>query len=295
MIAVLFAILSGVSYGASDFGGALATKRNDAWIVTLLVQIISLLALAVVLWLTFSGQVTAIDLVWGVIGGAGATVGLITFYRALAEGPMSAAASVTALVGSTLPVGVGLALGEVPNQPTLVGVALAIPAAIIVSAGGLDTDADDAVANPRTRTLLAAQTAATRRLSVLAGLGFGVFFIALAQASPDSGLLPLLGARVASVIGLICLLTIRRGWDKVHVGDLPTIVGAGILDFAANALYLLALADGSVTWVAAVVSLYPVATVVLARLVLSENLSRAQLFGLGMAASSLVFFGLGAG
>ena len=64
---------------------------------------------------------------------------------------------------------------------------------------------------------------------------------------------------------------------------------------AANSLYLLALADGSITWVAAVVSLYPVATVLLARLILNERLSRVQVAGLAMASTALVFVSLGAG
>ena len=294
MFPVLLATLSGLSYGASDFSGALATKKNDAALVTLVVQVVSFAALAVILILTFDGTVLPSDLAWGALGGVGATLGLTTFYRALADGPMSTAASVTALIGALLPVSVGLLLGEIPNNPTLIGIALAIPSAIIVSVGGLDAHAFSPSLNPRARTVARAQISATRRLSVIAGLGFGVFFTALAQTSADSGLFPLVGARGASVAVLAVLLTVRGSWSHIERSDYPSVGVAGVLDCSANSLYLLALADGSVTWVAAVVSLYPVATVLLARLLLKEELSRVQVAGLVMASSALIFVGLGA-
>ncbi len=294
MLAVLFATISGISYGASDFSGALATKRNDAALVTLVVQIVSFATLGVVLYFTFDGTVLASDLAWGALGGLGATVGLTTFYKALADGPMSTAASVTALIGALLPVSVGLLLGEVPNNPTLIGIALAIPAAIIVSVGGLEAHALSRNLNPRARTTERARVAATRRLSLIAGLGFGIFFTALAQTSADSGLFPLVGARAASVAMLAVVLTIRKTWSTIERRDHLSIGVAGLLDCSANSFYLLALADGSVTWVAAVVSLYPVATVLLARLFLKEDLTRVQIVGLAMASSALVFVGLGA-
>ncbi|MFT7474762.1 MAG: putative membrane protein [Verrucomicrobiales bacterium] len=294
MIAVLLATLSGLSYGAGDFSGALATKRNNAALVTLIVQVISFAALGVLLLFTFDGAITTADLAWGALAGLGATVGLTTFYRALAEGPMSTAASVTALIGSLLPVSAGLLLGEVPNNPTLVGIALAIPSAIIVSIGGLEAHSLARTLNPRARAAARAQIAATRRLSIVAGLGFGVFFVALAQASPDAGLFPLVGARAASIVVLAAILTFQKTWNRVDRADYAPIGVAGLLDCAANSFYLLALAGGSVTWVAAVVSLYPAATVILARIFLKEHLSRVQIVGLVMASSSLVFVGLGA-
>jgi len=74
MFAVLLAVLSGVSYGASDFSGALATKRNDAALVTLIVQVISFAAIGILLVIGFGGgEPTVPDLLWGALGGLGAT------------------------------------------------------------------------------------------------------------------------------------------------------------------------------------------------------------------------------
>ncbi len=294
MIAVVFAVLSGVSYGASDFSGGLATKRNNAFLVTFVVQLISLGSLAVILAFSSSATVTVVDLAWGAVGGLGATVGLTTFYKALADGPMSTAASVTALVGSLVPVLTGLALGEVPNGLTLAGIALAIPAGIVVSAGGERSARLRFDELPRIRAKRRFNTANTRRLSILAGLGFGLFFIALAQPSGDAGLYPLIGARCASVLGLAALLTVRRTWGAPNRLDWTAIGIAGLLDCSANTFYVLALDGASFTWVSAVVSLYPVATVLLARLVLSERITGAQMVGLAGAGVALSLVGIGA-
>jgi drug/metabolite transporter (DMT)-like permease len=59
-------------------------------------------------------------------------------------------------------------------------------------------------------------------------------------------------------------------------------VGAGLLDVTANGLYLLAVREGLLSVVAVLSSLYPAATVVLARAVLGERLRPAQLAGLGL-------------
>lgn len=294
VIAVIFAALSSVSYGAADFSGGLATKRNDAVLVTIAMQVISLISLLLILVVSTRGVATPADLVWGSVGGIGATVGLTTFYKALADGPMTTAASVTGLVGSLVPVVTGLALGHIPNNLTLAGIGLAIPAGILVSAGGITTEAGTMIGTPRSRARHRLETARTRRLSMVAGLGFGLFFVALAQTSSEAGLFPLVGARVASVVALALLLSARGAWARPHRADWPAILLAGVLDCSANSFYLLAVADASFTWVAAVVSLYPAATVVLARIVLRERIAGIQVAGLIGACSALLLVGVGA-
>jgi uncharacterized membrane protein len=294
VIAVVFAVFSGVSYGAADFAGALASKRNNASLVTIVVQIVSLVSLGAVLTVSTTGTIIATDMWWGALGGIGAAVALTTFYAALAEGPMSTAASVTALVGSLVPVLAGVALGEIPNRMTLFGMGIAIPAAIVVSVGAAGVHERRVAASPRARARDRARSARTRRLSLIAGLGFGLFFVALAQTSAEGGLYPLVGARVASIALLAVVLTGQKAWGVVAKPDWPAVIVAGLLDCAANSFYLLALTDGSFTWVAVVVSLYPVATVLLARFLLGEQITRVQTVGLVMAAVALVLVGAGA-
>ena len=293
MIAVALAAVSAVSYGASDFSGAVATKENNATIVTAAVQVVSLLSLLVILWQYPSGQLNMIDLVWGAVGGLGAALGLVAFYQALAWGPMSVAAALTAMWSSAIPVLTGLALGDRPGALTLVGIAVAVPSAVLVSVD--DSAFSHTVeATPRDRVVNWRHQARTRMLAIVAGMGFGLFFIALSRTSADGGLYPLLGARVASIAGLAITLSRARQWATIAWRWWPIVIVAGLLDCAANAFYLTAVRSGSLTWVAAISSLYPVTTVLLARIVLHERLGRIQRYGMGAAGLALVLVGVGA-
>jgi len=124
--------------------------------------------------------------------------------------------------------------------------------------------------------------------ALLAGAGFGLFFVALHGTGDDAGLYPLLGARMASV-PVLALITWRGGGSLTSVlrgrGAWP-VVACGVLDMAANALYLVALRHGMLSVVSAVVGLYPAATVILAQGVLAERVGRVQLGGLAVAAAA---------
>ncbi len=293
MIAVLFAAVSGMAYGASDFSGALASKENDSVLVTAAVQVVSLAAVVLLLVVYPFGVFQMSDLVWGGAAGLGATLGLTTFYKALAIGPMSTAASITALCSASIPVLYGLLKGIVPSTMTLAGIGLAIPAAVLVSVGGMALHAASPMMPPREIVGAKGNAGQTRVLSVVAGFGFAWFFIALAQTSADAGLYPLLGARAASIGILVVALTTQRGWAPIRASQWLILLIAGLLDFAANSLYLLALDGDNFTWVAALSSLYPVSTVLLARAFLNERLAALQLVGMAMAGGALVFVAIG--
>ena len=130
-------------------------------------------------------------------------------------------------------------------------------------------------------------------LAVGAGLMFGAFFIFLDVAGDDSGVWPLIGMRSASM-GLVAsaALVLRKPW-RPPSGTLGAIAAAGLLDVAANVLYLLATRRGLLTLVAVLTSMYPAVTVVLARMVLKERFVRTQIAGLLFAAASIVLIVLG--
>jgi drug/metabolite transporter (DMT)-like permease len=292
VFAVVLAVLSSVSYGAADFAGAMAAKSTSSTAVTTLVQAVSLITLGAVLILDPPAATRAADLGWGAVGGVGTAVALACFYRALAIGPMSVAAATTALVGALVPLVAGVLFGERPSGVTWLGIAASIPAAVLVSAGGAG-HGHLRLATPREQVFMRAQQMFTIQLSVIAGLGFGVFFVALSRTGPESGLYPLVGARAASIAVLMTAIALARSWGGVARSSVGYVVVAGVLDCAANSCYLLALEDGDLTWVSAVVSLYPTTTVLLAGVVVRERISRLQFVGLLLAGVALAMVTIG--
>jgi drug/metabolite transporter (DMT)-like permease len=211
----------------------------------------------------------AADLGLGVLGGLAGAAGVGLLYQALGIGPMSVVAPTTALLAAVVPVVAGLIEGERPSAGVGVGMALALAAIVLVAAEG---EGSLKPADPR--SLL---------FALGAGLGFGLFFVALSHTGDDAGTWPLLGARATSVTAVGVLALLGRVRPHLPEGARALTVTAGTLDVTANLLYLLAVRDGLLSVVSVLVALYPVSTVVLARVVLRERFASLQRVGMVLA------------
>lgn len=267
-VSAVLALLSALTYGVGDFCGGSAARRSPAVAVVLWSHIVGL-ALVVVSLPLVHGDLRASDLAIGAAGGLAGAVGVGLLYQALAIAPMGHVAPITALLAAAVPVATGLATGDRPSLGAVTGMALALAAIVLVSAEG------DGSFRPADARAL--------RLSLGAGLGFGCFFVALAQTGDGAGTWPLLGARCASV-GVVGLLAVLGRVDHEVTPDAWLFtVAAGIFDVAANLLYLLAVRDGLLSVVSILAALYPVSTVVLARVVLKERFVAVQRVGMALA------------
>ncbi|MGW0806918.1 EamA family transporter [Nonomuraea sp. NPDC002799] len=266
-VTVFLATACAVVYGTADFFGGLATRRAQVLSVVVLSQIAGL-ALILVLLPLLPGSFSSGALLWGLAAGLSGAAGLVLFYRALAMGVMSVVAPTTAVTSAALPVLFGLASGERPAFWALVGVLLALGSVLLVSQ---DRSGDG-------RGSLTSMAAA-----LAAGAGFGGFFILLSMAPHETGLWPLVGARMSSITAVLLLALITRRALRPGAGALPIILAAGVLDMAANVLYLLAQQGGLLSLVAVLVSLYPASTLLLARKVLGERLRALQIAGVACA------------
>ncbi|MGY1832976.1 EamA family transporter [Geodermatophilus sp. SYSU D01180] len=278
-MAMVLALASAVVYGMADFCGGIASRRAAAAAVVALSQAAGLVAVVLLLpWL--GGSPTPADLGWGAAAGVAGGAGLLLFYRALATGVMSVVAPVTAVAAAALPVVGGLLLGERIGVLAALGILLALVAVVLVAAeGGLSS--------------LRTARPASVGPALTAGAGFGLFFVLLDRTGEDSGLSPLLAARVVSVL-LIGGLALASGRSLlVSRRVLPVVVLAGVADMTANALFLVATQVGEQLAITGVLaSLYPASTVVLAQVVLRERLAGAQRAGLAVAAAAVVLIAL---
>ncbi len=276
-MAVLLALASAAVYGVADYCGGRATREASAFAVTAFGQSVSLALLLVILPVLGDPSPPLADWLWGAGAGAAGAIGLLAFYHALSKGSMSVVAPTTAVVSVSIPVAVGLALGERPGAVALIGIGVAVMAIVLVSGALLGS----AIPTPPRITAFA----------VLGGLGFGLIFVFFERTSDASGLWPLVAARLASIPLVVTAalafrqpLGVGRAW--------PIALASGALDMTANVLYLLATRAGLLTIVAVVTALYPVSTVALAFGLDGERVSRSQGVGMVLALAALAMVSL---
>lgn len=273
-MSVLLALLAAVSYGISDFVGGAASRREPALRVLLVSYPVGLVLMVALLPLV-PGRLDPGTLLWSGTAGLAGAAGVVLLYLGLAAGPMAVVAPLTAVASAVVPVTVGIGFGERPPALAYLGVGLALLAVALVSRGPGDAGR-------------APVTVRAVGLALLAGVGFGCYFVLLSRAPESSGGWPLVVSRLSSTLaaGGLALATGRAG--RLAPGVCRFAVLAGALDALANLAYLLAVRQGLLSLVAVLVALYPAATILLARLLLGERTGRAQRLGLAVAAGSVV-------
>jgi drug/metabolite transporter (DMT)-like permease len=274
----LLALTSSLLWGAGDFLGGTLSRRLPAIAV---VGVSQALALLVFLLLAVGTGEAATGMpaaawAWAAAAGVCGLVGLVAFYAALAAGTMGVVAPLAAL-GVLVPVVVGLLGGDRPTSLQAVGAALGVAGGVLASGPEL-------------------RSGASRRPVVLAlgaGVAFGLVLVSLAEASASSPLLTLVGMRTTSVALLAVVALAARSLGGVRGRDLPLLGLVGLLDGGANFAYAVASTLGLLSLVAVLASLYPAVTVVLARLVHHERMSRVQDAGIVAAVAGVALVAAG--
>jgi drug/metabolite transporter (DMT)-like permease len=281
MLAICLAVASSLGYGVGDFAGGLAARRAPVLRVVTVTLLVSL-AFEVALWPAVGGRWSAAALLWGGAAGLASAAASALLYRSLALGPMSVLSPVTAVVSAALPVAAGLAAGERLTAAGACGVTLAVVAVVAVSTG---TGTSGRAGRPGPAALL---------LAVAAGAGIAAQLICLSRSPHDSGIAPLIACRAVSVAVLLPVAVLRRGPapSRPLLPRPGPAVAAGLFDAAGNLAFLLAVRGGTLVVVAVITALYPAGTVLLARRVLAERLTRWQLAGLAAAAAAVTILAL---
>jgi drug/metabolite transporter (DMT)-like permease len=202
-------------------------------------------------------------------GGAAGCFGIGCFFAAMARGPMSIVAPIASL-GAVVPVTVGLARGDQPAAIQVVGLVLALAG---IAMAVREAERPHAAEVPARSVLLAA----------LAGLGFGTFFTGLDAAASHDALWAVVGGRIGGSAAVILAALALRPALGLRRAALPALLAVAVLDTLANVLFAAATREGLLSLVAVAGSLYPVATILLARVVLQERLVRVQQLGIGLA------------
>ena len=262
---VLLALSSAFAYGTADFIGGVASSRHSLWQVVLVAQAAGALVMLGA-GLVVPGSPAAPDFAWAILAGAGSATGSIFLFRGLARGRMGLVAPISAVGAAALPVLAGVALGERPSWLAWVGVLAALPGIWLVSR---ETTPDGSA---RTRGALVD--------GAVAGAGFGILFIALAQISDDAGPLPLAANQlIGAILTLIAATSLRQPWRPSR-----KVVGwgsaSGVLGASGTFAFMVATETTSLGIAGVLASLYPAITVLLAAIVLGERIDTGQRTGI---------------
>lgn len=263
---VVFGLSASLCWGSGDFSGGLASRRANAASVIVGAYTIGLVLLVSLALIWREPFARPIDLLWGGLAGVAGVLGLLAFYSALATGKMGLAAPVSAILTATLPVLFSIFTTGLPHPLQLGGFVLALLAI------GLISRPDRVGGSPK-----------GIGLALVAGCGFGCFFILISRVNHAETFWPLAVARFTSVLFLLIIVRIRQQPALPRLSVAPLVLLAGILDAFGNVFFVLAAHTGRLDIAAVLASLYPAATVMLAALLLRERVTRIQAIGILLA------------
>ncbi len=281
---ILLALASAFFYGSGDFLGGQATRRLNAYQVLALASVSGFVLMAGLAWYFREPLPSTESLFWAGIAGVCGSLGLALLFYGLATRGSAIVSPVSGVVGALLPVLYTLLNSGLPEDTQILGFVVAAPGIWLVTASS------------------SAERRAARSglgLGVLAGIGFGLFFILIARVDDGALFAPLAFLKiVACLLALGMLLVWRRlrgvplpGLRSSPIAALTALL-SGLLDPTANAFYLAATRLARLDVVVVITSLYPAFTVLLARLITKEQISWKQWIGIGLCLAAIALISI---
>lgn len=260
---IIFGLAASLFWGSGDFSGGLASRRDNASSVVFAAYAVGCVLLVIIALIWREAFPSPLDIFWGGVSGISGALGLIAFYSALSIGRMGIVAPVSAIMTAGIPVIFSAYTQGLPSLLQLGGFVLALLAIVLIS-----------------RPERAKGRPVGIGLALLAGCGFGCFFVLISRVSPASTFWPLAVARLTSVLVLLIMIQVRKQQILPKKSVFLLVILAGVLDALGNAFFVLASHVGRLDVAAILSSLYPAATVVLAALLLREQMTRIQTLGI---------------
>jgi drug/metabolite transporter (DMT)-like permease len=297
----LLALAAAGLWGGGDFCGGMGVKSAGGGVraalrVVLLSHAMSFAVLVAVARLRGDGFPHGALLAWGVGAGVAGGLALTGFYLALSRGAMGSSAALSGLLAAAIPAGVSLWREGPPGAVPSMGFVVAGLAIWLIAAGPVAGAAEGEEAEGR-----GGLRWGTMLLAVGAGVGFGIYFVALKMAGPAGVVWPMATARMGSLSVCSLLLagvSLRGGGKGVRVGRgvvgrmAGWAVATACLDTSGNLLFIAATRAGRLDVASVLASLYPASTILLAALALGERPTPRQAVGMVTAVVAVAMIAL---
>jgi len=276
LIGVLCAITAALSWGIGDFSGGLATRKNNMFQVLVLVSSVGLVTFIILALVKGETIPSTRNILWAAGAGLSGAIGIAFLYQGLSQGNIVIVAPTAAVIGAGIPVLIGVLLQGFPDHLQLAGFLLGILGIWLV------TGSSPSVSVGKKQGLF---------FGVVAGVGFGGFFVLIAQVESGALFAPLAIAKGFSLITALFLLAIRRIRLPSVTGNL-TAVMAGLLDAGGNLFYLLSSQFTRLDVAAVLSCMAPAITVLLANRLLHEKVLGIQWLGVALCATAVALIAI---
>ena len=277
IMGVLLALGAAFTWGTGDFGGGLATRKNNQYLVLMWSSISGLVVLFVCVFIFKENMPSLGQIGYGLLAGFMGALGMSALFRGLSLGHAASVAPFSAVITAILPVIFSTFTQGFPGLLKWGGFLLALIGIWFVAHIKAETPED----NPREGIILA----------VLAGVGFGCFFILVGQFSPSNVFIPLIVTRLMALLTASALMLINRIRLESPRKNLA-MLWIGLLDVSGNICYVLARQYIRLDVTAVLSSLYPAATILWARLILKEKINPYQKTGIILCLAAIVLITL---
>ena len=262
----IVALISALTWGSGDFAGGLASRKQNQVQVLVLATFSGAISLGIAMFVRREPWPTTDSMLWSVTAGISGVIGMACLYRGLVVGQAALVAPTATIVGVGFPVIIGTLTRGAPGVEKIIGMAVGMAGIWLT-----------------TRGTQAGQSTRGLGLAILAGLGFGGFFLCIVRVGPESIFAPLLIAKLSAfILSTLILAFAFRQTGLPPLRSDGTALLAGILDAAGNLFYLLAARLTRPELAAVIASMAPAMTVILAGLVLRQKISSHQKLGVGL-------------
>jgi drug/metabolite transporter (DMT)-like permease len=272
IIGIVFGLLSAAVWGAGDYTGGISTRKFNSLAVLVVSAFTGLLLLILCTFIWPEPFPKWPAIIWAVLAGITAVLSLGFLYKALSLGNSAIVASISAVIGAALPVFYGILIAGLPNLIKVIGFILAILGIWLVSR-----------ASQERKKIIPGSI----MLAVLAGIGFGAFFIVIPLAGPKLTFTPLIICRSTYfAIAFFLLLLQKKEMGKAAIS--PLVWFNGFFDITGTALFMLARQYTRFEFAVILTSLYPAVTILLFRIFHKEHISSAQWLGVGLCITAVI-------
>jgi drug/metabolite transporter (DMT)-like permease len=269
VVAGEFSLGAVLCWGTSDFLGGYASRNANAVLVTAITNCSGLLAILIISWISGTPTPALANVAWALAGGACGGSALALFYRALASGNMGSTAPVAAILAAAIPAIFGMLTQGLPGNVQIAGFILAALGIWLISRSGQDGPPKGL------------------NLAIIAGIGFAGFYIFAKQAGTGSALWLAASSRLAALLATATWTLATKSFHPAKPSSLRLGALAGVIDVSGSVFFFRALQIGRMDATVVLSSLYPVITVLLARIVLKEHFTRWKTAGIVAALAAV--------